>query len=66
MPEGSFLFSCSLSKEWLCLQPMDGEQSQSKKFQAAGQHIFEEPTWNLSLASENTLLDVTICSDRTD
>lgn len=66
MPEGSFLFRCSLSKEWLYHQPMEGEQSQSKKFQAAGRHIFEEPTWSLFSASENTILDVTIYSDGTD
>lgn len=66
MPEGSFLFRCSLSKEWLYHQPMEGEQSQLKKVQAARRHIFEEPTWSLPSASENTVLDVTIYSDGTD
>lgn len=66
MPEGEFLFRHSLSKEWLYHQPMEGEQPQSKKFQEASIHIFEEPTWSLSSAFENTVLDVTTYSDGTD
>lgn len=47
MPEGEFLFRHSLCKEWLYHQLMEGEQPQSKKLQAAGRDIFEEPTWSL-------------------